>query len=177
MFRFIKKMIDEQREKERLIELQEERFRKQLRLWDIQRKKQAELNDLMNGKLPVAYIIKLDCDNYQEYDNDQKLMYARTDYFISEVPVSNMVTPYSKYKLKKITGQNIGEQYQLSDKSELGEVCLTDSEGNIYHGFIQRVGHNVKENASTITELNKYNELVFNNPFKQMAKQTPIIVK
>ena len=177
MFRYIKKMIDARREEDLKIAMEFE-VEHQQRLCNQQiENRKRQFIDFINSKLRPAFIVKMECFDFVEIDDNKQFNYARTDYFMSTKPINDMMPPYSQYKLTKITGKGIGREYEISESDQCGNISLVDAEGNRYTGFMIHVGRNITENVTTIKELNIYNEHVFNNPFKKMANQTSAILK
>lgn len=177
MFRYIKKMIETRREQDLQLAREFEAEYKQRLLNQQIESRKKQFDNFINSKLRPAFIVRMECFDFVEIVDGKELTYPRTDYFLSQKPISDVMPPYSQYKLTKITGKGIGREYEISESDQCGNICLIDSEGNKYTGFMIHVGKNIAENANTIKELNIYNEQVFNNPFKQMAKQTSSILK
>ena len=170
-------MIEARREEDIKIAMEfEAEHQQRLHNQQIENRKRQFAN-FINSKLRATFILKMECSDFVEIVDGEELRYPRTDYFMSSKPISDILPPYSQHHLIKITGKGIGTEYQLSDSDEFGNGSLIDDKGNKYEGLLIHVGKNVTENVATIKELSIYNEKVFNNPFKQMAKQTSTILK
>ena len=95
-----------------------------------QRQKQLneEREKILSMTAPRPYIVEFKSQR-TKYIDGKKYVYQRNDYFLCDTPRRELEFPYSKYKFKKISGENFGEIFTSVKDCE---IKLVDLQGNCY---------------------------------------------
>lgn len=92
-------------------------------------KLKREKEKILEMIAPLDYIVELKSDNYTRRIMGKEYTYTRSDYFICDTQIIKLTPPYSQYKFKKISGDDIGE---IFTSSEDDEIKFTDLQGHEY---------------------------------------------
>lgn len=136
------KVIEENRlkqEQARQAEIarQEDEIRKEREKLEIERKIQEDQRKeklkkeeatILAMTAPLDYIVELK-GKYTKRIMGKEYTYTRNDYFLCDTPRLDLTYPYSQYKFKKISGEDIGEVFTSSEDDE---IKIIDLQGHEY---------------------------------------------